>query len=665
MVSSGLHLRSTILIGNNRLLSDFGDSIIKKLGFAATQNNRATADRSSADVLYPQQRQFRDETESIFSSSSDVKSSIFFGQNSSNSSIKNDDDYIYFGPSSTVIFSRRILSLIALASCRAATEDRKFSPVQRVTQSSRQPLPKFNTFIDKDDIYSIPDDSICYQLINKFFENTGIVFPIFHRQIFIADFKSTRDSGLAATHSGWSWLARLNIVLALGTLDEGHVNTNLEQGQQAELFYSKAIQLYHYYNGANIMAPVTLDVVQFLLLVCLYLQRTRRPHECWNTIGLAIRSAIQLGLHSKHALNRLTRLDRETRKRTWHACVLIDQTISVTLGKPQSLSSGMRGQVELPLHIDEDIRDIHAAHETKLHLPSSLLPSYVQSIRLYNVLSDIVDDIYDGNLDWNEVSYLIKNADELEVVFDRIERSLTTWASELPDFLQIIPANFLGQLLDEIINDTSDSLVKRQHVILILRYHFVRLLFHRAIISNLLMLLADRNSGARARPHSEFEGKNIQGALIACIEIITIVRRASNKICLLGPWWSILNYVFQSSLVLVAVIMLRHEYELGIPLVLIENYQLVNHLDQAISFIDDMARTNSVAAKCLEFLRYLRYAISSTAGNQSLNYQMAKDNLASSERLDDEPESDVGISEFLLESDLRYLQQKFNHISFV
>lgn len=77
--------------------------------------------------------------------------------------------------------------------------------------------------------------------------------------------------------------------------------------------------------------------VQYLLLTGQYLQGTQRSVEAWTVHGLAVKAALQLGLHSTAASSRFSALDQEFRKRTWYGCVVLDRTLSMTFGRPAAI----------------------------------------------------------------------------------------------------------------------------------------------------------------------------------------------------------------------------------------------------------------------------------------------------------------------------------------
>lgn len=83
-----------------------------------------------------------------------------------------------------------------------------------------------------------------------------------------------------------------------------------------------------------------------------YLQGTQKSVETWTVHGLAVKAALQLGLHSVEASERFSPLDREIRKRTWYGCVVLDRTLSMTFGRPVAIPEDYV-KLPLPCNIDE------------------------------------------------------------------------------------------------------------------------------------------------------------------------------------------------------------------------------------------------------------------------------------------------------------------------
>lgn len=87
-------------------------------------------------------------------------------------------------------------------------------------------------------------------------------------------------------------------------------------------------------------------LVQYLLLTGQYLQGTRRSTQAWVNHGLAVKAALQMGLHTNDTLSTLTLTEREIRKRVWFGCVTLDRTLSMTFGRPATIPDSY---VRLPM----------------------------------------------------------------------------------------------------------------------------------------------------------------------------------------------------------------------------------------------------------------------------------------------------------------------------
>ncbi|KAL2167583.1 hypothetical protein VTG60DRAFT_1094 [Thermothelomyces hinnuleus] len=89
-----------------------------------------------------------------------------------------------------------------------------------------------------------------------------------------------------------------------------------------------------------------------------------------------------------------TQLETEMRIRVWYGCVLLDEEISMSFGRPSMINTHSGGeQLRLPAAIDNGfLSDDVSGKENKQ--PSncpSLLESYIQTIKLYNILGQALD----------------------------------------------------------------------------------------------------------------------------------------------------------------------------------------------------------------------------------------------------------------------------------
>ncbi|CAK7224838.1 hypothetical protein SCUCBS95973_005655 [Sporothrix curviconia] len=106
--------------------------------------------------------------------------------------------------------------------------------------------------------------------------------------------------------------------------------------------------------------------VQTLMLLAIHCLRAPQGPGAWTYVGLAMRIAIDLGLHRRTAAMRRPSLDNELKKRLFWSCYNLDRQVSITLGRPFTISD-RDIDVPLPLEVNEatfDV-DIAAAHRRK------------------------------------------------------------------------------------------------------------------------------------------------------------------------------------------------------------------------------------------------------------------------------------------------------------
>jgi len=180
----------------------------------------------------------------------------------------------------------------------------------RRTQSARIPVNDVNALV-------LPTRRTADHLVDLYFKYVHTLYPLLHEPSFRAQYDA-----LWMTPPGTNndddplFYCIFNLVLALGcqfsTLFESSIHSS-------DTFFNRAKTLL----GFSIFDVGTLQVVQALLLMGGYLQSTNRPNRCWNVLGMGIRVAQGLGLHIERNSGDL--IERETRRRAWWGCVLMDR----------------------------------------------------------------------------------------------------------------------------------------------------------------------------------------------------------------------------------------------------------------------------------------------------------------------------------------------------
>ncbi|RDW70997.1 hypothetical protein BP6252_07560 [Coleophoma cylindrospora] len=167
--------------------------------------------------------------------------------------------------------------------------------------------------------------------------------------------------------------------------------------------------------------------VQALMLLAIYCLRAPQGPGAWTYVGLAIRIAVDLGLHRRTSAMRQVGLDNELRKRLFWSCYNLDRQVSIPLGRPFALSN-RDIDVPFPLDVDETTEDIAALEEasktdsTAACTTSTTLSLFIHVIKLRMIESSVQQTIY--RVDSSEEA----SDDEI----DMFSAQLSEWKSTIP-----------------------------------------------------------------------------------------------------------------------------------------------------------------------------------------------------------------------------------------
>lgn len=180
----------------------------------------------------------------------------------------------------------------------------------RRTQSARIPVNDADALV-------LPPRKTADHLVDLYFKYVHTLYPWLHEPSFRAQYEKLWITRLGATNEDNHLIYCIfNLVLALGCQFSTLFESSIHSG---DTFFNRAKTLL----GFSIFDVGTLQVVQSLLLMGGYLQSTNRPNRCWNVLGMGIRVAQGLGLHIERSCGDF--VERETRRRVWWGCVLMDR----------------------------------------------------------------------------------------------------------------------------------------------------------------------------------------------------------------------------------------------------------------------------------------------------------------------------------------------------
>ncbi|CAG7946564.1 unnamed protein product [Penicillium salamii] len=443
-----------------------------------------------------------------------------------------------FGSSSAGSFMRRIQSVIKARLGEMHPDlPSKEDPTM---QQSRDSSLKISSLGYKEaGLLLLPPRSLADSLMQAYWDNDWSLYPIIDR----ANIQASYDA-LWRSHSENDTpvmsVCVINVCFAIGC----HYNALIPPSERkiaGEDFFVRAEALYKKTGEA-----FSCERVQCLLLIGLYLQSTTSVSKCWMTVGQAIRMAQSLGIHIRHNDARETVSQREYRYRTWHGCIWLDRVLSSTLGRPGMIPSWLFNSIPLPSMIDDEFFPTQTES-------SSLRPDgrpcrmafVVKAMELYHILDEILVELYLKAIPREDPESKLSN-------ILRIDSRLQAWKISLPRHLYPHCAC------------EDDKIIKRQAVVLRVRFLHARILLYRPTVISYCMHGAALTADCAAENDSSFASDECslpEKMMSQCArtsfdlahDLIEIFDQHLHLETLLGPlpnWWYSVLYLYNATMMI-------------------------------------------------------------------------------------------------------------------
>ena len=458
------------------------------------------------------------------------------------------------------------------------------------------PAPDVAVIIPPSEICAIPPRHRVLALLDSYFTIGHTLYPYLHR-------RSITEAYMKAAHNGFkgvrpTWLALLNMIFAIA-LQTAQANTSSVDQSESAAFYQRAKRL----SAHSLLSNNSIEGMQLMLLMCLYLQSSRRPNQCWNTLGIAIRIGQALGLHKQQTVVSVSPLEREIQKRTWNATIVLDVALAMTYGRPLAISSTSYTS-DLPSEESYD----YFEEGPQQQVPSDVTPIsfFVHTIRLYQIMGRAVETL----LGSNNMDVLTFEALETPECFSQLgllEKQLTAWFRNLPPHLKS-PVLFNPSSL-------QDRIFARQATILSLRYHHCDTLIHRpyfiAELQRIEAISFDNEpqwTGLREGMGRATANASIAACINSARRVLDIITDALKLHGRLGAWWYTLYYAFQAALLLLASGLITYRSDMTFVERTIQGEMAAHgvYLNKAVDIFKAFA-DNSNAQRHLAFLKKLMH----------------------------------------------------------
>lgn len=256
----------------------------------------------------------------------------------------------------------------------------------------------------------LPEKAYASELINKVFQFFAKEYGLFSITEFHVRLEETyRD----VQSQDPSWLAYLMVTLAVG---EQYTNDSARAGVKkvpGKSFFSTALKLFH----EPIEEP-NLDTVRTLLLFALYSQGWNRINSVFTYTGLALSTAIMLGMHREISNVGRPKAEQDARKKVWWIAYFMDILWSSRLGLPPHFNVD---------YMDLDVPDENLSNEDGFD-PKFLIANTKLALHIGSVMKKVYVTSGDGDFITNIVSSL----EQLELFRDSLDPELKV----VPDIIK-------------------------------------------------------------------------------------------------------------------------------------------------------------------------------------------------------------------------------------
>ncbi|WPG98465.1 Hypothetical protein R9X50_00125600 [Acrodontium crateriforme] len=346
----------------------------------------------------------------------------------------------YHGHSSGLSFVRRMREQLGdiMGPETVATPFTKSRPSSHVLDSPRSISDSPGTEVSPHSQSSdLPPKELAMQFCSHAVDEAAALLRFIHKPSFWKSFESlynTPPDQQTNEHSQF-------LPLFYSSLALGHLFGKDEQGSSTQQGYESAIQRgFRYFKSARQLMDIAdcrdLSSIQAVLFMILFLQSSAKLSQCYAYLGVALRSALRMGLHRAHA-GKFDPIEAETRKRVFWSIRKLDIYVGAMIGLPLTLSDDEIDQ-DFPVEVDDE----YITREGILPMPEgqvSTMTAFNCHTQLVLILAKIVHRIYPIKMHNQEASKDKSYTVPFSTIRE-IEGDLENWKTNLPAILSPCPA---------------------------------------------------------------------------------------------------------------------------------------------------------------------------------------------------------------------------------
>ncbi|KAF9773349.1 hypothetical protein IL306_008882 [Fusarium sp. DS 682] len=339
-------------------------------------------------------------------------------------------EYRYMGAESGVSFNSAVRSWMFRMGAATRNKDKDKDKIPGMLKVSPPSVksPLTDAASSPGNPCQFPSQDLLSACAARFFEQVHCLYWIYSAESFYTRLESTYsgDGGQMTA----SWLCSLHSIVALCASCEPSPN-GLVNGQRAHDSLEMAKSLV-----SRVCDEADLDSVRALIVLSLAFQSNGFTNSAYLHIGLAVRIAFSLGLHLDKYSTKSGVVSQAHARRLWWTLYLLDQDLSLALGKPSMNSPPNETSWKPPLPSEFVSAYYNVSHGFTLtqdqvvspgsHTPNGYLE---QCIRLAQITQNTRQNLYDGPVhDGQKLSHAHFN--------DAIAK-LKDWSDHVPPHLHL------------------------------------------------------------------------------------------------------------------------------------------------------------------------------------------------------------------------------------
>ncbi|KAI0092813.1 fungal-specific transcription factor domain-containing protein [Irpex rosettiformis] len=283
-----------------------------------------------------------------------------------------------------------------------------------------------------------PPRDLADKLVDAYFSRFHFLFPIIDKPNFLLRYTNVMnnvgDAGLAARETAFIALTNSVFACAVKLIEDPRLRIEGDDAAGMGMIYYERALILQYISHASMQV----EHVQCFLLMSSFLCSVNCLPQAWIIVGQAIRIAQDIGLHRSPRRLLISPIEKETRRKVWWGCYILDRMLALTLGRPMGIDE-RDCDVELPADVDDEHLSDYFAGATMAREVPFLMKGFLELISLYEISGKVLRQVY--SLDKCKEYLEPEKRAELNRSVESLDKALMKWCDDLPPVFKNSPAH--------------------------------------------------------------------------------------------------------------------------------------------------------------------------------------------------------------------------------